>query len=73
MVMGRKKSVTNRSGVGKASCDVYGRSYDGSKGWKHIKRLGLLCPKCARKKGYDPDRPGLHRIVRKKKGLGGFV
>lgn len=73
MVVSRKKSTVNRSGVGKASCDVCGRSYDGSKGWKHIKRLGLLCPKCARKKGYDPDRPGVHRIVRKKKGLKKFV
>lgn len=73
MVVSRKKSTTNRSGVGNASCNACGTSYDGSKGWKYIKRLGLLCPKCARKKGYDPDRPGVHRIVRKKKGLGGFV
>ena len=73
MIMGHKKSTTSRSGVGNASCNACGESYDGSKGWKYIKRLGLLCSGCARKKGYDPDRPGVHRIKRKKQGLNEFV
>lgn len=72
--MARKKSSVNRSGVGKAECEVCSKAYkESSKKWKYIKRLGLLCPDCARKKGYDTDRVGVHRISRKKEGLEGFV
>ena len=72
--MARKKSSVNKSGVGKAECGDCGQPRkENKKGWKFINKIGLLCPTCARKRGYDPGRPGLHRIQSRKEGLGGFV
>lgn len=63
MKISRKKP--SRNGVGTAKCKCGKKWNSDELGWKYIKDLGLLCPKCAEKGGFDPTKPGLVMQVNK--------
>ena len=62
MILGRTKrsrKSPSKQGVGTATCKCSKKWKSDELGWKYIKELGLLCPKCAERGGFDPKKPGL--------------
>jgi len=56
------KKKVNHVGIGVVNCTKCGVKKKGDeKYWKVIKS-SIYCPKCTFKKGYDPERPGLHKL-----------
>lgn len=50
-----------KSGHAKCSCGIV---WMGKPGWKWTKKLGLLCPDCARLNGIDPDQFGIKPLTK---------
>jgi len=55
----RSRKSPSKKGVGTAACKCGKKWKSDELGWKYIKDLGLLCPKCAEKGGFDSKKPGL--------------